>query len=76
VLEFFFFVLILCGAFWGSSFVYLALQRASRRVEGPGEGPADALLREEVENLAGRLARVEDEFEFYKQLRAPDEPET
>ena len=76
MLEFFFFVLILCGAFWGSSFVYLALKGASKRLEGPRQGPSDALLREEVENLAGRLARVEDELEFYKQLRAPDEPET
>ena len=76
MLEFFFFILILCGAFWGSAFVFLALDRASKKLKGPREGPSDLLLREEVESLSGRLARVEDELEFYKQLRAPDEPET
>lgn len=74
--EFFLFILILCGAFWGSAFVYMALDGYSKKLKGPPEGPSDLLLREEVENLSGRLARVEDELEFYKQLRAPDEPET
>jgi hypothetical protein len=75
VLEFFFFILILLGGFWGFTMLYYVAKALSKRLETPEPGPADVLLREEVENLAGRLARVEDELDFYRQLKAPDDPD-
>ena len=52
--------------------LYYVARAFSKRLDGPDPGPADALLREEVETLAHRLGRVEEELEFYKLLSAPD----
>jgi hypothetical protein len=76
LLEFFLFILILFSAAWGSAFLYQIIGKFSRIVEPGNEEMGDSRLREEVENLAGRLGRVEDELEFYKQLRAPEEPDS
>jgi len=75
--EFFLFVLILLGAVWGSAFLYVVIRGISKRLEitEADEGGNAALMREELASLAGRLERVEEELEFYKRLKAPDEPE-
>lgn len=73
MLEFFFFMMILLGFAWGATLLYYVAKAFAKRLEGPEPGPADALLREEVESLAHRLGRVEEELEFYKQLKAPDD---
>jgi hypothetical protein len=72
VFQFFIFILILSGAFWGSAFFLVLMKGLSKRLEAPRTGPVDALLREELESLAGRLERVEEELDFYKQLNAPE----
>ena len=68
-----FLILIIVAAVTGSTFLYLLFDRLSRRIPPPEENANLALLREEVESLAGRLERVEEEVEFYKRLKAPDE---
>jgi len=76
--EFFLLVLILFGAFWGSAFLWTIIKAISKRLavaEVEGEGNT-ALLREELEALSGRLERVEEELDFYKRLKAPDQPES
>ena len=70
--EFFIFILILCGAFWGSALVYVIVRGLSKKLEASPVQPVDLLLREELESLAGRLGRVEEELEFYKQLSSSD----
>ncbi len=70
--EFFIFILILCSAIWGSAFFYVLMKGLSKRLDSPGRRPPDLLLREEVESLAARLDRVEDELDFYKRLSAPE----
>jgi hypothetical protein len=75
MLDFFLFMLIFLGFIAGSSFVYVLTTRLTRRVDAPPTQLTDSLLREVIESLTARLGRVEDELEFYKQLRAPEEPE-
>ena len=72
--EFFLFVLIICSAVWGSAFVFTLVGRLSKRVEPGNQDALIGVLREEVESLSGRLGRVEEELDFYKRLKAPEEP--
>ena len=71
MLEFFFFMMILLGFGWGATLLYYVAKAFAKRLDGPDPGPADHLMREEVETLAHRLGRVEEELEFYKRLSAP-----
>jgi hypothetical protein len=73
VLDFFFFTLILLGFIAGASFIYVLVTRSSKRIE-PGSGELTvSLLRDELDSFSVRLDRIEEEMEFFKRLRAPDE---
>jgi hypothetical protein len=72
--QFFLFVLIICSAIWGSATVFTLLSRISKSVEPGNQDPMIGVLREELEALSGRLGRVEEELDFYKQLQAPETP--
>ena len=74
MVDFFFFVLIICSAIWGSATVFTLLGRVSKRVEPGDQDGMIRVLREELESVSGRLGRVEEELDFYKRLQAPDEP--
>jgi hypothetical protein len=73
VFEFFLLMMILLGTAWGAAMLYFVARALSKRLDAPEPGPADALLREDVESLSHRLSRVEEELEFYKRLKAPDD---
>ena len=75
MLEFFFFMLILLGFAAGSGLIYVLVTRLSGRIQSGGEDLTVSLLRDELDSLSLRLGRVEEELEFYKRLKAPDEPE-
>lgn len=73
MLDFFFFTLILLGFIAGASFIYVLVTRSSKRIE-PGSGELTvSLLRDELDSFSVRLDRIEEEMEFFKRLRAPDE---
>lgn len=81
MLDFFLLILILCGAAWGSAAVFVLLKAFAIRMEGKGlekggGGMDTELLREELERMAGRLGRVEEELEFYKRLKTPKEEDS
>jgi len=71
MLEFFFFMLIILGFMGGAGFLHALLGRLTRRV-GEGENLNLSLLRDELDSVSVRLARVEEELEFYKKLNAPE----
>jgi hypothetical protein len=71
VLEFFFFMLILLGFIAGSGFIFVMLNRFSGRIRPGGEELRFSMLREELDSLSVRLGRMEEELEFYKQLKVP-----
>lgn len=71
MLEFFFFMLILLGFIAGSGFIFVMLNRFSGRIKPGGEELRFSMLREELDSLSVRLGRMEEELEFYKQLRVP-----
>ncbi len=73
--EFFFFMLIILGFMGGAGFLYVLLNRLTRRV-GDGEDLNISLLRDELDSMSVRLGRVEEELEFYKKLKAPDFPKS
>lgn len=57
---------------WGSM---LVSARVKQMTEGTDSTPDDRLIeefRETVRLLEARLERVEEEVEFYRELRAPD----
>lgn len=72
MLEFALFMLIILGFMGGAGFLYVLLTRLTRRV-GDGEDLNLSLLREELDSVSAQLARVEEEFEFYKKLNAPEQ---
>jgi hypothetical protein len=72
--EFLVFVLIVFSAVWGSVFLAHLLKRSSRTLDSGGDDPRLARLQEETEHLERRLAIVEDELSFFRELRAPDTP--
>lgn len=72
--EFFFFVLILFGAFWGSATLYIVLRAIHRKIEGSSSGDIDdallAAMREELDDVATRLALLEDDVRFFTELNS------
>lgn len=76
MLSFFLFMLIVFGFISGSSLLYVLVTRLTRRVEPGGEGLTFSMLRDELDSLTVRLARVEEELEFYKRLKAPAKTES
>ena len=76
MLEFFFFMLILLGFIAGSGFIFVMLNRFSGRIKPGGEELRFSMLREELDSLTVRLGRMEEELEFYKQLKVPRNGET
>jgi len=75
MLEFALLLMILLGFMTGAGFLYVLLNRLTRRV-GTGEDLNLSLLRDELDSLSVRLGRVEEELEFYRQLKAPEEGQT
>lgn len=75
MLQFFFFMLIILGFIAGSAFIYIAVTRLTGRVKPGGEEFQLSMVREELESLAVRLGRVEEEVDFYKRLKGPETPE-
>ena len=72
MLEFALFMLIILGFMGGAGFLYVLLNRLTRRV-GDGEDLNLSLLRDELDSVSVRLARMEEELEFYKKLKAPEQ---
>ena len=68
-------VVIVFAASWGSIFLVHLLKRSSQRLGPAGDDLRVTHLLEETENLARRLAIVEEELDFFKELRAPSVPE-
>jgi len=74
MLDFFLFMLILLGFIAGTGVVYALVTRLSGKLEKGGEELSLPRLRDELDSLSVRLGRMEEELEFYKELRVPEEP--
>lgn len=72
--EFLAFIMIVFSAVWGSIFLAHLLKRSSETLDSAGGDPRLTRLQEETDQLERRLAIVEDELGFFKELRAPDGP--
>jgi len=72
--QFFLFVMIICTAIWGSATVFTILGRISRKVDPGNQADLIAALRDEVEYLTARVGRVEEDLDFFKELKAPSGP--
>ena len=69
--EFFAFVAIVFMAVWGSIFLAARLKRSSRELGAGPDGPIQGRLHDEWEQLEARVATLEDELEFFRELRSP-----
>jgi len=69
--EFFVFVLIVFSAVWGSAFLAARLKRSSRELEAGSDGPIRDRLRDDLEQLETRVGSLEEELEFFRELRSP-----
>ena len=65
------FILIIFIAVWGSMFLGKMLFGKSVS-DGSHDDKLLAEVREELEMLSGRLSRMEEDMDFFKELRAPD----
>lgn len=72
--EFVAFVMIVFVAVWGSVFLGVIAKRFMNQVEAGPDGPLIDDLRDDVTRLADRLAHVEEELTFYRELRGPESP--
>ena len=70
--EFFLFMLILFTFGWGSVFLAAHLKRGPNRLESSADSELLARLLEDMDRLSERLGHVEEELDFFKELRAPD----
>jgi len=74
VIDFFFFIMIIFSAVWGSIF----LGAYVKRLYGDRDSRPDDLflagLRDETRQFEDRLARVEEELEFMRELNRPEPP--
>jgi hypothetical protein len=73
--EFFIFMLILFGFGWGSAFLAARYQRYSKGVEGSMDQEVLARLLEDMDQLSTRLSRIEEDVDFFRDLRAPEAPD-
>lgn len=65
-------IFLFFSAFWGSVFLAAVVKRFSRKLEAPPDNPLIEALREDTHELETRLARVEEELRFFRELREPD----
>jgi hypothetical protein len=72
--EFFLFMLILFTFGWGSVFLAARLNRGPSRLESTADSELLARLLEDMDRISTRLGQVEEELDFFKELRAPDDP--
>lgn len=77
--DFITFMITIFVAGWGSAVIYTVLRffwkRQNRGSLPRGDEHMLAAMREELDSLETRLARVEDETRFAVELRAPQAPE-
>ena len=72
MIDFFYFILIVFSAVWASIFLGAYVRRLSRDHDSR---PDDLLLeglREETQEFETRLARVEEELSFLRELNRPE----
>ena len=69
--EFLAFVLIVFAAGWGSAFLVPYLKRHSKKLDRTVDQETLGRLLEEVDRLSGRVTHVEEELDFYRELRGP-----
>jgi hypothetical protein len=73
--EFFLFMLILFTFGTATAFLVPYLSRRAKGLEGTVDQETLARLLEEVDHLSTRLAQIEEEMAFYKELRGQEEPD-
>lgn len=72
--EFFLFMLILFTFGWGSVFLAARLKGSPNRLESTSDSELLARLLEDMDQLSTRLGRVEEDLDFFRELRAPGDP--
>jgi hypothetical protein len=66
------FLLVISFIGWGTAFVALRFRRELGRGGGEVDHEVLARLLEDMDALSTRLSRVEEEMDFFKDLRAPE----
>lgn len=67
-------MLILFTFGWGSAFLAARLKGGPSRLESTADSELLARLLEDMDQISTRLGHVEEELDFFKELRAPDDP--
>jgi len=68
------FMLILFAFGWGSVFLAARLKGGPNRLESTADSELLARLLEDMDQISTRLGHVEEELDFFKELRAPAKP--
>jgi len=66
------FLLIILALGWSTAFAALHFRRQLKGSEPTVDSETLARLLEDMDQLSSRLARMEEEMDFFKELRAPE----
>jgi hypothetical protein len=72
--EFLGFLLIISVIGWGTAFTALHFRRHLKRMDEGVDHEVLARILEDVDQISTRLSRLEEDMDFFKELRAPDTP--
>jgi len=72
--EFLGFLLIVAVIGWGSAFAALYFRRESKQIGEGADHEVLARLLEDMDHITTRLSRLEEDMDFFRELRAPDTP--
>ena len=72
MIEFFYFMLIVFSAVWGSIFLGAYVRRLSKDHDSRPDDLLFEGLREDTQEFETRLARVEEELSFLRELNRPE----
>ena len=66
-------LMVLVAGGLGSALLFSYFRRQPRRLEGGVDRETLARVLEDMDQLSNRLNRVEEELDFFKELRRPEE---
>ena len=69
------FLLVVSFIGWGSAFAFLHFRREAKNLDQGMDNQVLGRLLEDVDQLTSRLSRVEEELDFYRELRGTEAPE-
>jgi hypothetical protein len=73
--EFLAFVLIIFTFGWATAFLIPYVRRHWQKLDQTADQEVLARLLEDMDQISSRLSHIEEDLEFYRELRGPEDPD-